>query len=162
MFIYFIPVLMNYVYLLMNKFLSLLVHMFWVLVLTGNGCSPSWITNPSTRWVRTCCPSGHALGSQGPLSDWLKLSNSSSDWPGASGSVPGSAGGGRDSLCDSVLLNLCGSCCGRLRSVGWSAEGAREGAGFSDGGVMKGEDGGDWEDRLDKAGQNTWRQHIKK
>lgn len=104
------------------------------------------MTNPSTRWVRTCCPSGHGLGSQGPLCDWPKLSDSSSDWPRGSASV---SARGRDS--STAVSAFAGSCCGRLRSVGRAVSGGRRGGGFSPEGVMKGEEGGDCEDRLDSA-----------
>lgn len=121
----------------------------WVFLRTGNGWSPSWMTNPSTRWVRTCRPSGHAFGSQGALSGWLKLSDSSPDWPRSSASVSVSAG-----RCDSppVFSTLSGSGCDRLRSAGWAGWAGSRGGGLSDEGTMKGEEGGDWEERLDSAG----------
>lgn len=96
------------------------------------------MTNPSTRWVRTCRPSGHGLGSQGLLSDWPKLSDSSSNCPRGSASV--SVGG----CCSPPALStFAGSCCGRLRSVGRAVCAGRRGGGFSADGVVMGEEGGD-------------------
>lgn len=103
------------------------------------------MTKPSTRCVRTCRPSGHALGSQGPLSDWL--SGSSSDRQGASGSASARR-------CDSpaAAFSAFSAPCGDgARSVRWAARAGRSGGGFSAGGVTKGEEGGDWEERLDNA-----------
>lgn len=51
------------------------------------------MTNPSTRCVRTCRPSGHAFGSQAPLS-LPKLWGSGSDR--LRGSVSGGGCGGPD------------------------------------------------------------------
>ncbi|TNN27235.1 hypothetical protein EYF80_062621 [Liparis tanakae] len=76
--------------------------------------------------------SGHALGSQGPPADWSELSDSSPDWPRS----PASALAGRRDLPRAVRA------------------GRRRGGGFSVGGVRKGEEGGDWEERLDSAGRS--------
>lgn len=51
--------------------------------------------------------------------------------------------------------------CDRLRLVGGTHDrGGAEGGGLSNDGVMKGEVGGDWEERLDKAGVGQKHQRI--
>lgn len=109
------------------------------------------MTNPSTKCVRTCRPSGHALGSQGPLGDCSRLSDSSSDWP--RGPVSASSPARSCASPAAVVSTLSTSHCDRLRSVGWAGLAGRRGGGFSADGVMKGEEGGDWEERLDNAGR---------